>query len=84
MLNDRKFYYDVTNKPAENPNAGQRGFGPGRRSVGPGRWNPIGPVESVVMDTSHPFPGDPTAQVAINIVWGTNAVPFVRWFRWAP
>ena len=111
MLDDRKFYYAVTNKPAGNPNAGQRGFGPGRRrGVGPGRWNPIGPVDSVVMDTSHPFvgdhtplitlageeprgirqtgisftrgtsyngrvqlAGDPTAQVAINIVWGTNA-----------
>lgn len=111
MLDDRKFYYAVTNKPAENPDAGQRGFGPGRRrGVGPGRWNPIGPVDSVVMDTRNPFvgehtplvtlageeprgirqtginfvagsayngriqlAGDPTAQVAINIVWGTNA-----------
>ena len=56
MLDDTKFYYDVTNKPPEDPNAGQRGrgggFGPGRRrNVGPGRWNPIGPVDSVVMDT---------------------------------
>jgi alpha-N-arabinofuranosidase len=63
MLDDRKFYYDVTNKPPEDPNAGQRGggggFGPGRRrNVGPGRWNPIGPADSVVMDTSHPFVGD--------------------------
>jgi alpha-N-arabinofuranosidase len=114
MLDDRKFYYDVTNKVAEDPNAGQRrsgSFGPGRRrNVGPGRWNPIGPADSVVMDTSHPFvgdhtplitlageeprgirqiginftqgttcngrvqlAGDPAAQVAINIVWGTNA-----------
>ncbi|HLZ55120.1 MAG TPA: alpha-N-arabinofuranosidase, partial [Verrucomicrobiae bacterium] len=110
MLDDRKFYYAVTNKPAENPDAGQREFGPGRRrGVGPGRWNPIGPVDSVVMDPRHPFvgdhtplitlageeprgigqtginftqgttyngraqlAGDPTAQVAINIVWGTN------------
>ena len=44
MLDDRKFYYDVTNQVAEDPNAGQRGsggFGPGRRrNVGAGRWNP--------------------------------------------
>ena len=64
MLDDRKFYYDVTNKVAEDPNAGQRGFGgfgPGRRrNAGAGRWNPIGPVDSVVMDTSNPFVGDHT------------------------
>src|SRR5690348_15103079 len=52
MLDDRKFYYNVTNKVPENPNA--RGFGgfPGRRNVGPGRWNPVGPMDSVMMDTS--------------------------------
>ena len=63
MLDDRKFYYAVTNKPAEDPDAGRRGgFGgfPGRRNVGPGRWNPIGPMDSVVMDTSNPFVGDHT------------------------
>ena len=42
MLDDRKFYYDVTNKVPENPNAGGRGFGgfPGRRNVGPGQVEP--------------------------------------------
>ena len=62
MLDDRKFYFDVMLKPAEDPNANQRGpggFGPGRRrNVGPGRWNPVGPVDSVVMDTKNPFVGD--------------------------
>ena len=29
MLDDRKFYYAVTNKPPEDPNAGQRGGGGG-------------------------------------------------------
>jgi len=114
LLDDRKFYYDVMVKPVEDPNASQRGsggFGSGRRrNVGPGRWNPIGPVDSVVMDTKNPFVGDHTplvalagseprgirqtavnfiqdvnysgrvylaggseANVAINLVWGTNA-----------
>ncbi len=52
LLDDRKFYCDVTNKFPENPNAGACGFGgfPGRRNVGPGRWNPVGPMDSVVMD----------------------------------
>jgi len=63
MLDDRKFYYDVMLKQAEDPNAARRGgpggFGPGRRrNVGPGRWNPIGPVDSVVMDTNSPFVGE--------------------------
>ena len=114
LLDDRKFYYDVMLKPAVDPNAtprGPGGFGPGRRrNVGPGRWNPIGPVDSVVMDTKNPFVGDHTpwitlagseprgilqtgvnltqevsyagriylagdagANVAVNLVWGTNA-----------
>jgi alpha-N-arabinofuranosidase len=69
MLDDRKFYYDVMLKPAEDPNASQRGpggFGPGRRrNAGPGRWNPIGPVDSVVMDTSSPFVGDHTPLIKL-------------------
>jgi alpha-N-arabinofuranosidase len=70
MLDDRKFYYDVMLKPAEAPNTGQRGgpggFGPGRRrNVGPGRWNPIGPVDSVVMDTNNPFVGDHTPLIKL-------------------
>jgi alpha-N-arabinofuranosidase len=69
MLDDRKFYYAVQPKPAEDPNAGQRGpggFGPGRRrNVGAGRWNPIGPVDSVVMDTSNPFIGNHTPLIKL-------------------
>lgn len=69
MLDDRKFYYAVMPKPAEDPNASQRGpqgSGPGRRrNVGPGRWNPVGPVDCVVMDTNHPFVGDHTPWIKL-------------------
>ena len=69
MLDDRKFYYAVQPKPAEDPNAGQRGPDgggpPRRRNVGPGRWNPIGPAGSVVMDTSNPFVGDHTPLIKL-------------------
>ncbi len=67
MLDDRKFYYDVTNKFPENPNAGARGFGgfPGRRNVGPGRWNPVGPMAAVVMDAGNPFVGDHTPLITL-------------------
>ena len=68
MLADRKFYYAVAPKSPGDPIAGQGGFGgfgPGRRNVGPGRWNPIGPVDSVVMDTNNPFVGDHTPLIKL-------------------
>jgi alpha-N-arabinofuranosidase len=65
MLDDRKFFYAVGPAPAPPPNSGRRGgFGFGR-NVGPGRWNPIGPPESVVMDTRNPFVGDHTPSVQL-------------------
>jgi alpha-N-arabinofuranosidase len=68
MLDDRKFYYPVGPKPAEEPESNQRGggFGNRRRGVGPGRWNPVGPVDSLRMDASNPFVGDhsPAVQLA--------------------
>lgn len=68
MLDDRKFYYAVQPKPAEDSAASPReagGFGPRRRNVGPGRWNPVGPADSVVMDTNQPFVGDHTPLVKL-------------------
>ena len=68
MLDDRKFYYAVAPAPAGDANSGQRGFGGfgGRRGgVGPGRWNPIGPADSVVMDTNNPFVGDHTPLIKL-------------------
>ncbi len=109
MLDDRKFYYAVQPLPPPNPASRFGGGFRGMRSVGPGRWNPIGPPDSVVMDTHHPFvgdhsplieldgtaprgivqtgvnfvkgtsysgriqlAGDSTADIAINIVWGSG------------
>jgi alpha-N-arabinofuranosidase len=68
MLDDRKFFYPVGPAPAPPPaNAGRGrgGGGPFGRGVGPGRWNPIGPPESVVMDTKNPFVGDHTPLVTL-------------------
>jgi len=68
MLDDRKFYYAVAPQPADDSNSNQRGFGGfggRRRGVGPGRWNPIGPVDSVTMDTNDPFVGDHTPLIQL-------------------
>jgi alpha-N-arabinofuranosidase len=69
MLDDRKFFYAVQPKPAEETNSAPRGpgeFGPGRRrGLPPGRWNPIGPVASVMMDTNQPFVGEHTPLVKL-------------------
>ncbi|MFO1477774.1 MAG: alpha-N-arabinofuranosidase [Verrucomicrobiota bacterium] len=68
MIDDRKFFHPVQPAPAEDP-AARRGpgpFGPGRRrDAGPGRWNPIGPVDSVIMDTNRPFVGDHTPRIQL-------------------
>jgi alpha-N-arabinofuranosidase len=64
MLDDRKFFYAVGPAPASAPEAGRRG-GPFGRRVGPGRWNPIGPADSVVMDTKNPFVGDHTPLIEL-------------------
>lgn len=64
MLDDRKFFYPVQPKPAEEPTTNQRGPGR-RRGVGAGRWNPIGPMDSVVMDTDHPYVGEHTPLIKL-------------------
>jgi alpha-N-arabinofuranosidase len=66
MLDDRKFFYPVGPAPASAPDTGRRGAGgPFGRRVGPGRWNPVGPADSVVMDTKNPFAGDHTPLVKL-------------------
>jgi alpha-N-arabinofuranosidase len=65
MLDDRKFFYAVGQAPAPAPSAGRRGGGAFGRGIGPGRWNPIGPADSVVMDTKNPFAGDHTPLVKL-------------------
>ncbi len=67
LLEDRKFYYPVGPKPPKDdkakPAPGAGFFG--RRDPGPGRWNPIGPGDSVVMDAKNPFAGDQTPLVTL-------------------
>lgn len=68
MIEDRKFYYPVIPKPTEDPNAVQAGpGGVGRRNrrSAAGRWNPIGPVDSVIMDSTKAFVGNHTPWIKL-------------------
>lgn len=57
MLDDRKFYYPIDSKPTERK--------PVRGRVA-NRWRPVGPDESVVMDSQNPYVGDHTPQVKLS------------------
>ncbi len=70
MLRDRKFYYAVEPAPAGGGRPGfrgRRGGGGffGRGGARPGDWNPVGPADSVVMDTNRPFVGEHTPLVTL-------------------
>jgi alpha-N-arabinofuranosidase len=56
MLDDRKFYYPISSKPSDRK--------PVRGRVA-NLWRPIGPDESVVMDTQAPYVGDHTPLVKL-------------------
>ncbi len=65
MIDDRKFYYPVGPEPQPKDPAKENSFF-GRRDPGPGRWNPIGPAESVAMDTQDPFAGDHSPAITMS------------------
>lgn len=65
MLDDRKFYYPVGPALSKESDLGERGFRRRMRGVGPGRWNPVGPADSVVMDATNPFVGGHTPLITL-------------------
>jgi alpha-N-arabinofuranosidase len=56
MLDDRKFYYEINSKPSDRK--------PVRGRVA-NLWRPIGPDESVVMDSKDPYVGEHTPLVRL-------------------
>lgn len=62
MLDDRKFYYPISSKQPEA--TGRAASGP-FRNLQPRRWRPVGPDESVVMDTAAPFTGEHSPRVEL-------------------
>lgn len=61
MLNDRKFYYAITSKPAPEPNVPAW-----QRRMPLHRWTPIGADDFVTMDTKNPYVGDHTPRIALS------------------
>ncbi len=64
MIGDRKFYYPITAEGADS--AEQPGRRRGRFGAAPRRWRPVGPAESVTMDTRHAYVGDHSPAVALS------------------
>jgi alpha-N-arabinofuranosidase len=62
MIDDRKFYNPITSQDA--PPAGRAR---GRFGGAPRRWIPIGPAESITMDTRHAYAGDHSPAVTLNL-----------------
>jgi len=61
MLDDRKFFNPITVQ-----DAAPTGRARGRFGGAPRRWIPVGPAESVTMDTKHPYVGDYSPAVALS------------------
>ncbi|MGE5487585.1 MAG: alpha-N-arabinofuranosidase [bacterium] len=55
MLDDRKFYYKVDSTTEPRASRGRR----------PNPWRPIGPDESVTMDTSNPYTGKHSPRIQL-------------------
>jgi alpha-N-arabinofuranosidase len=67
MLDDRKFYNPVTTVDAAAAARGRGGRG-GRGGFGgaPRPWVPVGPAESITMDTQHAYVGDHSPAIALS------------------
>jgi alpha-N-arabinofuranosidase len=63
MLEDRKFFYPITEKAPELPPA--PALGP-RRRILPRRWIPIGGETFITLDTDHPYTGDHSPRIAVD------------------
>ncbi len=64
MIDDRKFYDPITAQdaaPAERSRGGRGRFG-----GAPRRWIPVGPVESVTMDTRHAYVSDHSPAITLS------------------
>ena len=64
MLDDRKFYFPITSKEPAAPTQPQGG---GRRNNQLRKWIPVGPDEVVVMDKEHPFVGDQSPRIELDV-----------------
>jgi alpha-N-arabinofuranosidase len=68
MIDDRKFYNPITAQDAPLTGTTQQGArgGRGRFGAAPRPWIPIGPAESITMDTQHTFVGEHSPAIALS------------------
>jgi alpha-N-arabinofuranosidase len=64
LLDDRKFYFPITSIEPAAPAETQGG---NRRNNQLRKWRPVGPDESVVMDKDHPFVGDQSPRIELDV-----------------
>ncbi|MBN2181494.1 MAG: hypothetical protein JW715_06240 [Sedimentisphaerales bacterium] len=62
MIGDRKFYNPITTQNSAPAGRSSRG----RFSGAPRRWIPVGPAESITMNTRHIYVGDHSPAIALN------------------
>lgn len=63
MLDDRKFYSPISSKEADTA---ERMPGP-FRNLQLRRWRPVGPDDSVTMDKDHPFAGEQSPRIDLDL-----------------
>lgn len=61
MIDDRKFYFPITDPKPEPANGRGGGFGGRLRE-----WHPVGPESVVVMDKEKPFVGDQSPRIELD------------------
>jgi alpha-N-arabinofuranosidase len=64
MIDDRKFYNPITSQDTAPPERARGGRG--RFGGSPRRWIPIGPAESVTMDTQNAYVDDHSPSIALS------------------
>jgi alpha-N-arabinofuranosidase len=62
LLDDRKFYFPISSKDAEQPPA--TSGRPFRMALH--KWRPVGPDEVITMDTEQPFVGSQSPRIALD------------------
>ena len=62
MLDDRKFYFPIDSKPEAQPAGAANAI---RQRMQYKKWRPVGPSESITMDSTHAFVGEHSPEIKL-------------------